>query len=63
MKLSKETHVYCTNCYYFGMELPYPQYPDVPEEPICKHRNKNLCNLDTPWDSKPYEERPLYKQR
>ena len=47
-----ERHVYCTDCINFKMcdeELPY-----------CKHENK--CNINDCEDSRPFEDRPYYKQ-
>ena len=50
--LSKDTHVYCTNCKHFRLDN------DIPCCPF-----ENTCDVFNPEDSTSYENRPKYERK
>ena len=52
--MDKNTHVYCTDCEYFRLcdeGIPYCALPS------------DKCSVNDCEDSKPFRERPMYKER
>ena len=50
--MKTDTHVYCTHCLYFRL--------DDKDKPYCPFEDKcDICDCE---DSKPYSERPMYKE-
>lgn len=50
--LTEDTHVYCTKCCHFWI--------DESETPQCEYCHE--CNLSDSEDSRPYKERPKYRE-